>query len=70
MVLNRVTPKNKAEEKLFQMTENTDILKKQTKTKPQYSLDFQITKPSNLFSFDTPWELEDEWMLKRTGADV
>ena len=54
MYLNRFTPKNKSEQFLLLFTKITDTLIKQTKTKPQETLEFKLNRSYETFSFDTP----------------
>ena len=49
---------NIAEELVLSITKTTDILIKQTKTKPQEELHFERKTAKQTFSFDTPLKVE------------
>ena len=50
---------------------NTDLLICQTKTGPQETLTFKVTKSIDTFSKNTPLEPEDgRWMLGVTSLEV
>ena len=52
-------------ELLLLIKKHTDTLIKQTKTKPQETLDFKLDKKRQTFSFNPPINLieEDKWLL-------
>ena len=62
MDLNRFTPKNKFEGLLLSIAKNTQTLVNQTKTEPKEALEYKLNKPKVTFSFNTPLELEADWL--------
>ena len=51
MNLNMVRPKNETEDQLLSLTENCQTLFHQTHTKPQKTLELELIKPRETFSF-------------------
>ena len=63
--------KNKFEETLLKSQKKTDILKKQTKTKPQQKMGINSPEPGELFSFRNRSRLQGiESILGLTRLDV
>ena len=56
-------------EYLFSFKKHTGILVQQTKTRPQETLDFKMTKQMQTFSINPPINLveDDKWLLKVTS---
>ena len=50
---------------LFKL-KNLDILFQQTQIKPQETVDYKMNSPRETFSFDTPVNLEESWMIGLT----
>ena len=70
MDLNRYTTKIKAQDLLLLITESTDILVEQTRTKPQETLEFKLNRSYEYFPFESLLELEDEWMIGLISIEV
>ena len=68
MALNWITLWQ-AGEWIFLITEDTDILMKQPRRKPQETLELK-KKPLETSYFPTPLVLEGEWMLESTSVEV
>ena len=70
MGLNRFTPKHKTQEILLLILKNTVVPNKQTKRKPQETLETKTQKSLETFSNDIPVELKGEWMLRLTTLEI
>ena len=58
-----IRPKNHTENLLLSITENCQMLIKQTHTKPKETLEFKHTKPRKTFSFNPPISIQGSWMI-------
>ena len=58
MNLDMITPRNRTEDLLISLTKNCETLPKQTHTKPQETLDFQLTQSRETFSLKPPISIE------------
>ena len=70
MNLNMVRPKNETEDLLLSITKNCETLIQQTHTKPQQTLEFEMTKPKETFHFNPPIEIKENWMIGLTDLEV
>ena len=62
--------KNETEGLLLSVTKNCETVIKQTHTKPQETLEYNLTKPKEAFSFKPPILLEGSWMIGLTSLEV
>ena len=51
-----IRPKNNTEDLLLSITKNCEMLIKQTRTKPQDTLELKMTQPGATFHFNPPIE--------------
>ena len=58
-----VRSKNETEDKLLLITENCETLIKQTHTKPQQTIEFEINRHRETFFFRPPSPIEGCWMI-------
>ena len=70
MNLNMVKPKNETEDLLLSITKNCETLIEQTKTKPQETLEFKMTKSRETFHFNPPIQVKEDWMLGLVDLEV
>ena len=54
MNLNMIQPKNETESLLLSLTKNCEKLVKQTRRKPEETLEIKMTKPKKIFHFKPP----------------
>ena len=62
--------KNETEDSLLSITENCETLTHQTHKKVEETLQFEMTKPPELFHFDPPIQIEEDCMLSLTSLEV
>ena len=55
---------------LLSITKNCETLIKQTHTKGQETLEFQLIKPGETFHFNPPIQFENDWMLGLIDLEV
>ena len=70
MNLNKITPKREIENLLLSITKSCETLNKQTHTKPQETLEFQITKPRETLHFIPPISIKGSWMIDVVNLEV
>ena len=70
MNLNMISPKNKTDDLLLSITKNCETLIEQTHRKSEETLEFEITKPREIFHFTPPMEIKEEWMLGLLDLEV
>ena len=63
MNLNMIRPKNQTEDLIFSKTKICGTLIKQTHKTPQEVLEFKTTKPKEIFHFNPPVQIEEDWMI-------
>ena len=63
MNLNMIRPKNETDDLLLSITKNCETLIKQTHRKPEETLEFKMTKPTETFHFNPQIEVKENWML-------
>ena len=65
-----IRPKNQTEDLLLSITKSCQTLIEQTRTKPQKTLEFKMTKPKETFHFNPPIHVKEDWMLELTDLEV
>ena len=70
MNLDMVKPRKKTEDLLFSITKNCEILIEQTPSKLEKTLEFELTKPRQTFSFKPSIPFEGSWMIGLTSLEV
>ena len=70
MNLNKIRPKNERENILLSITKNCETLMKQTHTKPQETLEFEMIKPREAFHFNPLVEVKEDWMIALADLEV
>ena len=70
MNLNMIRPKDETEDLLLSITKNCETLIKQTHRKPQETLEFKMTKPTETFHFKPSIQVKENWMLGLTDLEV
>ena len=70
MILNVIRHKKQTEDFFLSYTENYETLIDQTHTKPQETLEFKITKPRETFHFQTPNQINGDWIIGITSLEV
>ena len=58
-----IRPKNGTKDLLLSITKNCETLIKQTHAKAQETLEFKLTRSRETFHFDTPIQINEDWML-------
>ena len=70
MNLNMIQPKNETENLLLSITKNCETLIEQTHRKPEETLEFKMTKPSEIFHFKSPIHTKGDWMIGLIDLEV
>ena len=70
MNLNMIRPKNETEDLLLSITENCEMLIEQTHRKPEETLEFKMTKPTETFHFKPSIQVKENWMLGLVNLEV
>ena len=70
MNLDTFRPKNETEYLLLSTAKNCETLFDQTHTRPQDTLEFKLTQPREIFSFQPPIPIERSWMIGFTSLEV
>ena len=65
-----IQPKSKTEDLLLSITTNCETLIRQTHTKPQETLDFELTKPRKTDHFNLAISVERSCMLRLLILEV
>ena len=65
-----VPPKNETESLLKSITKLCETLIEQTNRNADETLDFELNKSRETFSFKPPFQIERDWMLRLTSVDV
>ena len=63
MNLHMIRPKNETEDLLLSITKNCETLIDQTHRKPEETLEFKVTKPTETSHFKPPNQVTENWML-------
>ena len=63
MNLNMIRPKNETENLLLSITRNCETLTEQTHRKAEETLEFKITKPREIFHFNSLIQINGDWMI-------
>ena len=70
MKLILVIPKTRTEDLLLSITKNCQTPIEHIHTKPQQTLEFNVTKPRKTFQFIAPISVEDCWMIGLINMEV
>ena len=70
MNLNMIQPKNETEDLLLSITKNCETLIHQTRTRPEETLEFKMTKRRETFHFKPPIQVKGERMIGLTSLEV
>ena len=70
MNLNLITPKNQTEDLLFSVTKNCETPIRQTRTRPEKTLDFKRTKSGEKIQFKPPVPIEGSYLIGLTNLEV
>ena len=70
MNLNMIQPKNETEVLLLSITKNCETLIEQTHRKPEETLEFKMTKPTEAFHFKPSIQVKENWMLGLVDLEV
>ena len=70
MNLNLITPKNEIDGLLLSITKNCETLIEQTHRKPEETLEFKMNKSREIFHFNPPIQVKEEWMLGLIDLEV
>ena len=65
-----IRPKNETEDLLLSITKNCETLIEQTHRKPEVTLEFKITKPTETFHFKPSIQVKENWMLGLVNLEV
>ena len=63
MNLNKIRPRNEAEDLLLSITKNCETLIEQTHGRAEETLEFKVIKPRETFCFNPPILIEGSWMV-------
>ena len=70
MNLNMIIPNNETEDLLLSINKKCEMLIEHTHRKAEETLEFKIIKPREMFHFNPPNEIEDNWMIGLTSLEV
>ena len=70
MNLNMIRPKNETEDLLLSITKNCETLIEQTHRKPEETLEFKMTKSREIFHFNSPIQVKEDWMIGLVDLEV
>ena len=70
MNLNMIKPNNKTEVLLLSITKICEMLNKQTHTKAEEILEFELSQSRQVFNFNPPISIEGSWMLGLPSLEV
>ena len=65
-----IRPENETEYLLISITKNCEKIFAQTKTQPNETLEFKMTKPRETFHFNPPIEVKEDWMIGLPDLEV
>ena len=65
-----IRPKNETEDLILSNTKNCETLIKQTLLKPQETSEFKLTKPREIFRFNPPVDVKEDWMIGLRDREV
>ena len=63
MNLNMIQPKNETEDLLLPKTKISEMLIEQTHKKAEETIEFKLTKPTELYHFKPPIPSQASWMI-------
>ena len=70
MNLNIIRPKNKTKDLLFSITKNCETLIKQTYRKAEETLEIELNKSRETFSFNPPIQVGGSWMVGLISLEI
>ena len=70
MNLDMVPPKNETRNLLLSITKSCELLIEQTQRKPQKTVEFKLTKSTEIFSFKPPTSIEECSMTGMTILEI
>ena len=70
MKLNNILHKNETEDLLLSINKNCERIIQQTHTKPEETLEFELTKSREAFRFKPPMSVEGSWMIGLKSLEV
>ena len=70
MDLSNFVTYDKTESLLLNIAKSNQEIVENTQSKPQETLEFEMTKQKKSFSFDVPLNLEEKWMMGVTSLEV
>ena len=72
MNLDTIRPKNETEDFLLSITKNFEMLIYQTYTKPQETLEFELTQPREFFSHEPSINFgpDSKWLIRFTSLEI
>ena len=62
-----IGPEKETEDLLLSITKNCETPIKQTRRKPEKTLEFEMIKPRKTFHFQPPISIEGSWMIRLTS---
>ena len=65
-----ITPKNEIEDLLLSITKNSETLIEQTHRKAEETLEFKMNKSREIFHFNPPIQVKEDWMLGLIDLEV
>ena len=65
-----IRPKKETEDLLLSITKNCEMLIEQTHRKPEETLEFKMTKPTERFHFKPSIQVKENWMLGLVDLEV
>ena len=70
MELSNFVPDNKEQSLLLNLAKSNLDIAQNTLSKPQETLEFKMKKQKQIFAFDTPINIPDNWMMGVTSLEV
>ena len=70
MDLSNFVTYDKKESLLLSIAKSNQEIVENTHSKPQATLEFELTKQKESFSFDVPLDLPEQWMMGVTSLQV
>ena len=65
-----IRPKIETEDLLLSITKNYETIIPQTRTHPEETLEFKLTKSREAFDINPPAEVEENWMIGLVSLKV
>ena len=70
MNLNKIRPKNETKDLIFSITKNCETLIGETQRKPEETLEFKLTKSTELFHFNPSISIQGDWMIGLASVEI